>query len=135
MGRILELHPGYTFAHAGEIRCSGRACSRYMNVKVTGNTPATADRVFAAHQAEFPALEFDCRACEPRRMDRADLEEAVRLAADTERMAAADYRREIADLDATGADHLTAKGRLWVVAYDDLKAAQDAYEYDVGPDK
>jgi hypothetical protein len=68
-------------------------------------------------------------------MDRADLEEAVRLAADTERMAAADYRREIADLDATGADHLTPKGRLWVVAYDDLKAAQDAYEYDVGPDK
>jgi hypothetical protein len=53
MGRILELHPGYTFAHAGEIRCSGRACSRYMSVKVTGNTPATADRVFAAHQAEF----------------------------------------------------------------------------------
>jgi hypothetical protein len=53
MGRILELHPGYTFAHAGEIRCSGRACSRYMNVTVTGNTPATADRVFAAHQAKF----------------------------------------------------------------------------------
>ena len=35
-------------------------------------------------------------------MDKAALEEAVRLAADTERMAAADYRREIAELDATG---------------------------------
>ncbi|MCU1530728.1 MAG: hypothetical protein JWO49_299 [Arthrobacter sp.] len=66
-------------------------------------------------------------------MDRADLEEAVRLAADTERMAAADYRREIAGLDATGVDHLTPRGRVWVVAYDDLKAARDAYEYDAGP--
>ena len=65
-------------------------------------------------------------------MDRADLEEAVRLAADTERMAAADYRQEIADMDASGVDNLTAKGRLWVIAYDGLKAARDAYKYDVG---
>ncbi len=68
-------------------------------------------------------------------MDKAALEEAVRLAADTERMAAGDYRREIAELDATGVDQLTPKGRVWVVAYDDLKAAQDAYEYDVGPNE
>jgi hypothetical protein len=65
-------------------------------------------------------------------MDRADLGEAVRLAADTERMAAAEYRREIADMDATGVDNLTPKARAWVIAYDSLKAARDAYKYDVG---
>jgi hypothetical protein len=53
MVRILELHPGYKFASAGEIRCSGRACSRYMKVSIAGNTPVTTDGIFAAHQRDF----------------------------------------------------------------------------------
>lgn len=48
-----ELHPGYKSAHADAIRCSGRACSRYTAVTAAGNTPATADGIHAAHQAEF----------------------------------------------------------------------------------
>jgi hypothetical protein len=52
-GRILELHPGYQFASANEIRCAGWACSRYMAVTVAGNTTATADGIYAAHQTEF----------------------------------------------------------------------------------
>lgn len=53
MGQILELHPGYKFTSAGEIRCSGRACSRYMKVAIGGNKNLTADAIYSAHQAEF----------------------------------------------------------------------------------
>lgn len=65
-------------------------------------------------------------------MDKAALEDAVRLAADTERRAAADYRQEIAEQDVDGEAELSPKGRAWVIAYDELKAARDALAYDKG---
>lgn len=63
-------------------------------------------------------------------MDRADLEQAVQLAAETERMAAAEYRAEIALDDADDKDTLSAKGRAWVIAFDELAAARDELEAD-----
>lgn len=65
-------------------------------------------------------------------MNRTDLEEAVRLALDTERQAAEEYRREIAQSEAgEGADaRLTPRGRAWVIAYDELAAARDALKAD-----
>jgi hypothetical protein len=63
-------------------------------------------------------------------MDRADLEQAVQLATETERMAAADYREEIARNDADGSATLSAKGRAWVIAFDELAAARDELEAD-----
>jgi hypothetical protein len=63
-------------------------------------------------------------------MDRADLEQAVRMATDTERMAAAEFRKEIAQNDADGNDTLSAKGRAWVIAFDELAAARDELEAD-----
>jgi hypothetical protein len=59
----------------------------------------------------------------------------VRLASDTERQAAADYRREIAEHDENGQADLSPKGRAWVIAYDELAAARDALEYDAGTDE
>jgi hypothetical protein len=68
-------------------------------------------------------------------MNREDLEEAVRLAIDTERQAAQDYRREIYEREAEGVvdGGLTPKGRAWVIAYDELAAARDALEADERP--
>lgn len=68
-------------------------------------------------------------------MNRADLEEAVRLATDTERQAAADYRREIREREAEGTldGDLTPKGRAWAIAYDELAAVRDALEADSRP--
>ncbi len=63
-------------------------------------------------------------------MDRADLEQAVRLATDTERAAAAEYRQEIQASEAEGSTTLTPKGREWVIAYDELGAVRDALEAD-----
>ncbi|WP_372698743.1 hypothetical protein [Arthrobacter sp. JSM 101049] len=63
-------------------------------------------------------------------MDRADLEQAVQLATDTERMAAAEYRAEIAQSDADGNGQLSDKGREWVIAFDELAAARDELEAD-----
>lgn len=63
-------------------------------------------------------------------MDRADLEQAVQLATDTERMAAAEYRSEIAQGDAAGSGTLSDKGRAWVIAFDELAAARDELEAD-----
>ena len=71
-----------------------------------------------------------CCLCNARDMDRADLEQAVRLATDTERAAAAEYRQEILASEADGSATLTPKGREWVIAYDELAAAQDALEAD-----
>jgi hypothetical protein len=63
-------------------------------------------------------------------MNRTDLEEAVRVAEDTERQAAEDYRREIGESGAEGGigAGLTPKGTVWVIAYDELAAARDALE-------
>jgi hypothetical protein len=68
-------------------------------------------------------------------MNRTDLEEAVRLAADTERQAAEDYRREIRESEGEGGldASLTPKGRAWVIAYDELAAVRDALEADKRP--
>jgi hypothetical protein len=63
-------------------------------------------------------------------MNRTDLEEAVRVAEDTERQAAEEYRREIGESGAQGGigAALTPKGTAWVIAYDELAAARDALE-------
>ncbi|MDJ0355524.1 hypothetical protein [Paenarthrobacter sp. PH39-S1] len=70
-------------------------------------------------------------------MNKTDLEEAVRLAAATEREAAADYRHEIAEHDAgesSTADPLSPRGREWVIAYDALKSARDILDREFGPE-
>jgi hypothetical protein len=63
-------------------------------------------------------------------MNRRDLEEAVRVAEDTERQAAEEYRREIGESGAEGGNDpgLSPKGAVWVIAYDELAAARDALE-------
>lgn len=68
-------------------------------------------------------------------MNRSDLEEAVRLAEDTERQAARDYRQEIGEREADGVidDALSPKARAWVIAYDELAAVRDALEAATGP--
>lgn len=68
-------------------------------------------------------------------MNKSDLEEAVQLAAETERQSAADFRRAIAEQDAqasNGDDSLPPSGREWVIAYDELKAVEDVLAREFG---
>jgi hypothetical protein len=57
MVTVRALHSGYRFPNPNEIRCSGRACSRFLDVKVGVDS---ADAVYAAHlSAELDRLLAD----------------------------------------------------------------------------
>lgn len=67
--RQVEMdHPGYRHSTSTEIRCTARACSRFMGIKVGKGHESSATEAYAAHRRDhvdallaewFPAPEYE----------------------------------------------------------------------------